>query len=433
MRHRGRRLQRRLRYTGPVRRTALAAIAVASGIACSAGDDAPNLLLISVDTLRADRLVCYGGDAGAGLCGVFANGTRYRWAFSAAPTTSPSIATLLTSRPPSDHGVVNTMRSSLPDAAETVAETLRDVGYATAAVVSNPLLAKRRRFDQGFAVYDDHMTRRERNRRRLTERDAAATTDAALAWADRDDREPWFLWVHYQDPHGPYDPPDSALPRDPAGAEPLPVLDDPSGRGGIPDYQVLPGVFTRPGYAAGYRAELEHLDRHLVRLVAGLDARGRPPAILLTADHGEAFGEDGYYFAHGHSLGLDQIRVPLLVRGVRPVPAGSVVDTAVGGADVAPTLLALAGVAIPESHAGRVLPGVTTPESTSAGERRVRAEHARYTAEIQDARYRARARGVDAELPDREAHLGPHDALPRYRAATPSPDIAPRRATMPRR
>ena len=413
-----------LGYTGDVGRPCLAAIAVAFGVACSNGDVPPNLLLISIDTLRADRLVCYGGDAGAGLCGVFENGTRYRWAFSASSTTSPSIASLLTSQHPSDHGVENEMRSRLAVEAETIAETLRDAGYTTAAFVSNPLLAHRRRFGQGFGVYDDQMSRRERNRPHLIERDAAATTDAVLAWAKGEVGEPWFVWVHYQDPHGPYDPPATPPPRDPAGGERLPVLDRHSGKNGIPAYQVLPGVFTLPGYAAGYRAEIEHLDRHLVRLVRGLDARGRAPAILLTADHGEAFGEDGYFFAHGHSLGLDQIRVPLLMRTAGPSSRGRVVDEAVGGVDVAPTLLALAGVPVPEAYAGRTLPGSMAGAPEHAADRPVRAEHWLYTAEVRGARYRARARDPRAELPDREADLGAHDALPSYRA-TPRDDAAP--------
>jgi arylsulfatase len=406
-----------------VRRCSLALTSAALLLGCSLGDPAPNLLLISVDTLRADRLVCYGGSAGAGLCGLFEEGTRYRWAFSSAASTSPSVATLLTSRNPAEHGVVQSMQSRLADDAVTVAEALRDSGYTTAAFVSNPLLARRRHFDRGFEVYDDHMTRRERNRRHLTERDAAATTDAALVWARLSAREPWFLWIHYQDPHGPYEPPGAAPGRDPTNASRLRVLEDPSGRGGIPDYQALPGLFTLPGYEARYRAEIGHLDGHLVRLVRALDAKGRPPVVLLTADHGEAFGEDGYYFAHGHSLGLEQIRVPLLVRGARPGPP-RVIDEPVSGIDVAPTLLSLAGVASPASFRGRPLLGKRAAAAT-AEMRTLRAEHPHYTAEIRGSRYRSRARdAVESRLPDRDAVLGAHDALPAYHAS-PSRDAAP--------
>ena len=424
-----------------MRRLLPALTAAGCALGCAGGELPPNLLLVSVDTLRADRLVCYGGAAGPGLCGLFDAGTRYRWAFSSASVTAPAIASLLTSRYPADHGVAQVMRSRLPDAAVTVAERLRASGYATAAFVSNPVLDRARNFGQGFEVYDDQMTRRERNRPRLRERDAAATSDAALGWARFAAREPWFLWVHYQDPHGPYEPPGAAPGRDPPGAPRLPVLGDPSGRSGIPDYQALPGLFTAPAYEARYLAEVRFLDRHFVRLVRALDALGRPPTVLLTADHGEAFGEDDYWFAHGHSLGLDQIRVPLLLRDPRATEP-RVVEAPVSLVDVAPTLLALAGVESPDAFQGRVLPGVATGRSGAAAEQRTLfADHPHRSAVIRGRRYHARDRapatrggpprdGDPPPLPAREARLGPHDALPRYRS--PSRDeSAPMAAPIP--
>ena len=120
------------------------------------GDSRPNLLLVTIDTLRADRLECYGGPPGIGhrLCELGAEGTRFEWAFSTAPSTSPSVASLLTSLHVPDHRVTQNLESTLPDEALSVAEVLGEAGYATAAFVSNPMLHRVRRMNQGFDVYD---------------------------------------------------------------------------------------------------------------------------------------------------------------------------------------------------------------------------------------------------------------------------------------
>jgi arylsulfatase A-like enzyme len=329
--------------------TAFVALALLAGIVsgCGRGEVArPDLVLISIDTLRPDRLACYGGaaDVGTALCALGDAGVRYAWAFSAAASTPPSIASLHTSRLPRDHGVAEVATSHLADETVTLAEALATAGYATAAFVANPVLAHGRGFEQGFAVYDDKMKRRERNRP-LFEREARELTDAALAWV-RVARSPWFLWIHYQDPHGPYATPYAAIARDAdteQDASALPVLADESGWRGIPAYQVLDDARMPATYEARYADEIRHLDAQLARLFAGLDARERRPSILLTADHGEAFGEDEFWFAHGHSLAIDQIRIPLFWRPSEPEP-GRVVATSVSNLDVAPTLLAAAGL-----------------------------------------------------------------------------------------
>jgi arylsulfatase len=392
----------------------------------------PNLLLISIDTLRADRLACYGGppDVGVELCALAGRGARFEWAFATAPATAPSVASLLTARYPRSHGVSQHARSTLREGVPTLAEALRAAGYATAAFVSNPVLERRKRLDRGFDVYDQRMPRRERNRPGYRERAARETTDAALAWA-RTASQPWFLWVHYQDPHGPYAPPGAPPPRDPPGGEPLPLLDDDSGAGGVPAYQALPGLRTREGYEARYLAEIRHLDRELGRLVRGLDASQRPPLVVATADHGEALGEDGFFFAHGHSVGLDQIRVPLLLRPADPGPP-VVVATPVSLVDVAPTLLRVAGLAAPAGSEGRALPG-----PAPGGGRPVFAEHGRQAAVIDGPRYFARDRDPGARtapdgrpwdkkapaLPPRTARLSSDRAL----AYTPADGSGPER------
>ncbi len=350
-------------------------------LGCASGDDPqPCLLLITIDTLRADRLACYGGDPeiGTGICALANQGTRFVWSFSPAPSTAPSIASILTSSWPSSHGVTQFATTALSESARTLAESLRDAGYDTAALVSNPVLRRGRHFERGFAIYDDRMTRQEPNRPDLQEREAGEITDAALAWLRVAER-PWFLWIHYQDPHGPYQPPHAPRRRDLPDASPLPLLKDHSGYQGIPAYQALPGLRSLPAYEERYRDEIRHVDLHVARLVAGADALGPQPWVVLTADHAEAFGEDGYYFAHGHSVGLDQIRVPLLVR---PAESGTgwVSTRPVSGVDVAPTLLRAAGLPAPESFQGEPLPLASSDEGedlrTLVAEHRARREGA---------------------------------------------------------
>jgi arylsulfatase A-like enzyme len=399
---------------GPV--VSIALLVSLLGMACAREPESPpNLLLVTVDTLRADRLACYGGprDVGSGICALADSGTRFAWAFSTAPYTAPSVASLLTSRYPSRHGVIQSAGSALGSGALSLAETLRSAGYVTAAVVSNPVLDRFRNFRQGFDVYDSEMTRRE-GTRPAVEREAAATTDAALTWARERASAPWFLWVHYQDPHGPYEPPGAPPARDAPEASPLPVLENESGHGGIPAYQALPELHSAEAYEARYLDEIRYADRHVQRLVAELEALGAAPALLLTSDHGEAFGEDGFYFAHGHSVGLDQIRVPLLWR---PPGGGKarVVQRPVSLLDVAPTLLLAAGVEIPPGFQGRPLPigGV----EAGPRERALFAEHRRYVAVIADGVYYSRDREVgrpEPLYPTRSAILRGDGALPAY-------------------
>lgn len=358
----------------------------------------PNLLLLTVDTLRADALECYGGPAGAGsaLCSLADQGARFVWAFSTASATTPSVTSILTSRYPGDHGVSQAAGSALPAGVPTLAETLSRAGYATAAVVSNPTLGRFRKLDAGFDRYDDEMDTPVRNRTQSTERAAASTTDTALA-ALATLPQPWFLWVHFQDPHGPYEPPDAEPVAEDEGGETLPVLDDHSGRGGIPAYQVLPGATTRGAYARRYREEIRYLDHHVARLLSAVDARGAT-GVIVTADHGEAFGEDGFYFAHGHSLGLEQIRVPLMWRPPQSAEATRV-ERPVSGIDIAPTLLAAAGLKIPSDFAGQSL------DETPGQPRPLFAEHARRSAVVANGHYYARDRRPgDAGRPDPSAN-----------------------------
>ena len=411
----------------PLARVLLAVLAAAAVAACRPAPRhaGPDLLLVTVDTLRADPLACYGGppDLGTAICSLAEEGVRFEWAFSTASHTLPSVASILTSLYPAQHGVRQSASSLLTTDFTSVAEVLRSAGYETGAVVSNPVL-RLPHMDQGFETFDVDMTRRERNRA-VEEREAEATTDAALALISRM-RSPWFVWVHYQDPHGPYDPPDASPVADAREARRLRVGSDHSGWRGIPAYQALPGLRTLPAYVERYRGEIAYLDRHFGRLLDGIEILGAHPGILLTADHGEAFGEDDYYFAHGHSLGLDQIRVPLIWRPPQAA-AASVQPRAVSLVDVAPTLLQAAGVEIPAAFVGRPLPGAGAGSGAEAAERPVFSEHPHRAAVIAGDVYFARDRearpgvvldpvsgGRIAPLPARTARLAGAGALPAY-------------------
>jgi len=397
-------------------------------LACGRPEAAgPDLVLVSVDTLRADRLSCYGGrhDLGRAMCSVADPGTRFTWAFATAPLTVPSVASILTSTYPSEHGFSQWSTDPLTGELETLAETLDGCGYRTAAFVSNPLLRRDRDLERGFRLYDDRMQRKERSRPDYVERAAGDATEAALEWL-AGARSPWFLWIHYQDPHGPYDPPGAAEIRESPGGRRFPVLEDHSGWHGIPAYQALPGLRKPSSYRRRYDEEIQYVDLHIGRLLEALAARARSPIVVLTADHGEALGEDGYYFAHGHSVGLDQIRVPLLIRAPG-LPAG-VVSEPVSLLDIAPTLVQLAGCPRPPSFRGRSL---RETAGARAGELPVRpifaqqvarlavvAEDVYYARDLLDLRRPVsdpNSAGRLRPLPARTAHLDPGGGPAAYR------------------
>ncbi len=415
---------------------ALACLVALAALACRPGPP-PDLVLVSVDTLRADVLACYGGprDVGRALCAPASAGTRFVWAFATAPYTVPSVASILSSRYPSGHAASQFAQAPMAESVVTVAETLSGAGYATAAFVSNPVLAAHRNLGQGFDVYDDTMTRRERNRPGYAERTAADTTDAALAWW-RGAPSPRFLWVHYQDPHGPYEPPDAPAAADAAGVRRLRVLATNSGYGGIPAYQALPNAVGAETYRRRYLDEIRYLDDAFGRLLEVVDAGSPRPGLLLTADHGEALGEDGYWFAHGHSLGLDQIRVPLLWRP--PGGGAARAETRpVSLLDVAPTLLDAAGIEAPAAFEGRPL------DAPAEAGRAFFAEHPARSAAVVGQRYYARdlgdlrvtrrdpnAGGVLRPLPAREAPLvGDDPGLPAYEPGGGVSPLEPHLAT----
>jgi arylsulfatase len=322
-----------------------------------------NLLLITVDTLRVDHLGCYGNPLGLtpNLDRLAQRGLVFTSAYSSAPSTFPSVTAILTGRHPEEVGALNN-NSRLGPNIPTLATHLREKGWKTGAVVSNFILSERSGLNSGFDLYDANYPQTETNRG-IPERIAKDTTDAALTILDRlthDNRVPVFLWVHYQDPHGPYTPPENRRARflageqrQPGGMRILPVSPSVRGMGGIPSYQFHQGHQDVAYYRAGYDGEVHYMDEEVGRLLKGWGHRGLldETVIVFTSDHGESLGEDNYWFAHGEYLSDVLVHVPLLI--ILPDQVHEKKDEVTSLVDLLPTLTDLFGIEIEGNYPGR--------------------------------------------------------------------------------
>ncbi len=328
----------------------------------------PDVLLITVDTLRADQVGVYGAGSLAtpALDEIAKSGVVFERAIAAASRTVPAHASIMTSRSTRGHSVgFGNGETALRDV-PTLAEQFARGGYRTGGFVGNILLTARTGIGTGFETFDDSLPTPELNRPNVVERLAGETTDRAIEWLGADDSRPGFLWVHYQDPHGPYTPPESDLslftaPRREDERE-LPLGDGNQDRGAIPPYQVLPDMRYPSEYVARYSAEIHFADREIGRLVEAAERRAgeRPLVVLITADHGESLGEADYYFMHTHATTPDVAHVPLIIRAPALVPGR--IDATVGHVDVMPTLLEFAHLAIPPGTEGHALGPVARGE-----------------------------------------------------------------------
>jgi arylsulfatase A-like enzyme/Flp pilus assembly protein TadD len=299
-----------------------------------------NILLVTLDTTRADRLGCYGrtGAATPVLDRLAAGGVRFAEAVTVAPETLPAHATLLTGLLPPRHGVRINGESRLESRHTSLAEVARARGYETAAFVSAFVLDARFGLDQGFDLYDDRVDAAEGAvfPSGMNERPAGRTTDAALAWLRaRDRRKPFLAWVHYFDAHAPYAPPEP-----------------------------FAGRFA----GSPYDGEIAYMDAQIGRLLEGLEAAGQRDRtlVIVVGDHGESLGDHG---ERTHSLFLyrSATRVPLIVSNPRLFPRPAVVDgTVVSLADVAPTVLDLLGVEDPPARDGLSLLATKADPNRSA-------------------------------------------------------------------
>ena len=277
-----------------------------------------NVLLVTLDTTRADRLGCYGyrGAKTARLDRLAAEGVRFENAFADAPITLPSHASLLTGLYPFEHGVRNNGNFYLPDRFETLATVLRRRGYRTAAFVSSFILDRRYGLARGFESYDDRMEETAAlgssgEAERRGDRTALACTRWLAGYAGRGAAAPFFVWLHLYDPHEPYRPPPPF--RDLFVDQPY------DGEIAFTDL-VVTSVLEK-------LAQLGLLDRSLVAVVA---------------DHGESLGEHGEE-THSMFLYESTIRVPLILWRPGVLPVGRVVASPVRTLDLAPTILDILG------------------------------------------------------------------------------------------
>ena len=318
----------------------------------------PSIILISVDTLRPDHLGCYGygRDTSPAVDGFADESLRFERCFAQAPTTRPSCGAIITGFLPHEIRIFSN-RYALPAGLTTVAELLRDHGYRTLGVVSNFVLTGGSGFEQGFDYYDDQMDELELVRG-VPERIAEHTTDTAIGLLKLHHKDRLFMWIHYQDPHGPYAPP---APFDAMFVDPdleaieIEVNSTESGIGGIPTYQRLGEHRDFNYYVSQYDGEIRYFDEHFKRLIDTLKELDLydTALIIFTSDHGEGMGERDYYFAHGEFVYDTLIRVPLVVRlgtelrGVEREPAQTL--------DIVPTILDAAGVTPGEGYRGSSL------------------------------------------------------------------------------
>jgi arylsulfatase A-like enzyme len=262
---------------------------------------------------------------------------------SHASETCASLASLISGFLP--HETKALFDCYLPPAVDTLAEILRARGYKTAAVVSNFALRKKQGFEQGFLVYDDTMEERERVRR-FPERIAEETTARAIELLEQFHQDRLFIWIHYQDPHGPYTPPMAFRRFHDRDQRPryLGVNRVPSGLGGIPSYQRLGENRDFHYYVSQYDSEIRYLDAHLQRLLDALREYGlyEDALIVFSADHGESLGEYDYFFSHGENLYNSETRVPLVVKFGDRLSGRR--KEYVQHLDIVPTILKLLGI-----------------------------------------------------------------------------------------
>jgi arylsulfatase len=316
------------------------------------------VLLVTVDTLRADHLGAYGYRRATSprIDALARRGATFDQAYTYWPKTRGSFVAMLTGRLASQSGYGKT-HPVLVDFNATLASVLREAGYHTAATVDNPNVAASLGYAKGFAHYretwEDAALATEMDRARAITADGVAYLGAASP------ERPFLLWLHYVNPHAPYEPPppfDRAFLDDEAARGP--VLRPVAGfHGGVPRQWERAGR-TLGFYVAQYDGEIAAVDAEVGRVLDALDAsavRDRT-LVVLTSDHGESLGEHGYYFDHGENLFDPSMRIPLVLAGPG-IDAGRRSEALATTLDLVPTLLDALKVSYPPDLAGASLLG----------------------------------------------------------------------------
>jgi len=291
--------------------------------ALSAAPARPSVVIITLDTTRADHLGCYGAARAATphFDALARSGVRFEQALSPAPLTLPAHASLLTGLVPRRHGVRDNAGFRIGPTVPLLTERLGKAGYTTAAFVSAAVLDRDGGLARGFASYDDTVRVGDRRAFDYQERAASQTVEALLPRL-AELKPPFFLWVHFYDPHFPYVPPEPYASR----------------------------FKDRP-----YDGEIAFMDAQAGRVLDALKRKGTTLYIVVAGDHGESLGEHG---EDGHGVFLYQAtqRVPLIITGPG-LPPGTTVPATVGLVDVAPTILDLLKLpALPEADGRSLVP-----------------------------------------------------------------------------
>jgi len=327
-----------------------AASALLVGVATAQADQArnrrqnphPNVILITVDTLRADHVGCYGAkDVQTPVMDSLAHdGLQYDRAISQVPLTWPAHAAILTGTYPFQNGVQDFTSPPLAQQFRSIAQSFQTAGYATGAVVSSFVLDRSFGLARGFDYYDDAFPPSNFQQKEvgLVDRRADDSVNRALGWLGKTSKRPFFFWLHLYDPHSPYDPPEP---------------------------------FRTEYKTHSYDGEIAYTDREIGRLIAWLKTKNlyAGALIVLVSDHGESLGEHGEQ-EHGFFLYDATIRVPLIVKP--PTRAGTranKISEPVEIVAIGPTLLSLAGIhdSIEKQFQSKSLPDGKTVPNTNGG------------------------------------------------------------------
>jgi arylsulfatase A-like enzyme/Flp pilus assembly protein TadD len=277
------------------------------------GTPSYNILLISLDTTRADHLGCYGYKPAKtpNLDRLAQEGIRFARAYCPAPLTLPSHASIMTGLYPVTHGVHNNGHD-LPSGIGTLAEILKGRGYSTAAFVSSFSVDSRFGLDRGFDVYDDTFRSESPFKTQNAERRAEETFAGFSRWLENNGKNRFFGWVHYYDPHLPYDP---------------------------------PSPYKEEFDGDPYDGEIAYMDRYVGAVLERLKEKGilERTIIVIAGDHGEGLGEK-VETGHGIFLYEETLRVPLILYNPAVFPRSQVIESQVRLIDVAPTILEIIGL-----------------------------------------------------------------------------------------
>jgi len=317
-------------------RTARALLLGTALVSCAREPASPSVLLITLDTTRADALGCFGNPTqgvSPHLDALMQRGILYENAHSVAPLTLPAHASILTGLVPPRHGIRNNGPWLLPQSARTLAEAAREGGYQTAAFVAAVVLDRAFALDQGFETYSGPAIAARQEHYEVASLSAREVVDRAITWlAVRDPARPFFLWIHLFEPHQPYVPPPEFM---------------------TPDM----GTDT-------YLGEIATMDHEIGRLLAHLQekALSTSTAILVVGDHGEALGEKGEE-THGVLCYEQSLHVPFILARPDGERAGERSRAQVSIADVAPTLAEAMGVVLADDLDGTSLWSGDPPEA----------------------------------------------------------------------